>query len=51
MANKNQTGSGSKKIGRNKVVCSRYRSLGKREENKRRKQLKHQKAVDKKKNR
>ena len=49
MANKNQTGSGSKKIGRNKVVCSRYRSLGKREENKKRKQLKHQKAVDKKK--
>jgi hypothetical protein len=51
MANKKQTGKGSKKIGRNKVVCSRYRSLGKREENKRRKQLKHQKAVDKRKNR
>jgi len=49
MANKKQSGSGSKKIGRNKAVCSRYRDFGKREENKKRKQLKHQKAVDKKK--
>jgi len=45
---KQQKGSGSKKIGRNKVECAAYKALGKREQNKLRKQLKHQKNVEKK---
>ena len=41
MAQVTKGGSKGRKIGRNLVKCQRYRDLGIREENKRRKLLKH----------
>jgi hypothetical protein len=40
-------GGGSRKIGRNKKKCERYRLEGRREKNKRRKQLRLQKKYAK----
>lgn len=41
-------GKGTKKYGRNKVKCAKYRAEGRREKNKARRQRKHLKKVEKK---
>jgi len=43
-----QKGRKSRKHGRAKAKCQRYRLLGKREKNKARRQKKHQKRIEKK---
>lgn len=43
-----QTGKGTKKYGRNKVKCAKYRAEGRREKNKARKAKKLQKLMAKK---
>jgi len=43
-----ERGSGTRKYGRNKVKCARYRAEGRQEKNKARRQRKHQKLIAKK---
>jgi hypothetical protein len=43
-----ERGSGTKKYGRNKIKCARYRAEGRLEKNKARRQKKHLKMVAKK---
>ena len=45
---KQGSGKGTRKFGRNKLKCSRYRATGRREKNKARRQRKIQKELAKK---
>lgn len=47
MANKAGKGGGSKKIGRNKVACKKYKDFGIREKNKEKKLKKIEKRLEK----